>query len=210
MPDAHSLILVVDDDASVRRSLSRLLRSAGWTVETYATAEEFLARPADPGVGCLILDVRMPGMQGPELRDRLAARRITWPIIFLTGHGDIPMSVDAMKRGAVDFLVKPVDENVLLPAVAAAVERQRAQRAAARELDQIYARVARLSDREREVMEYVIGGFMNKQIAEALGISEKTVKVHRSRVMAKMAVNSVAELVHLYQTANIRSRPAPR
>jgi FixJ family two-component response regulator len=203
-------ILIVDDDASVRKSLLRLLRAAGWKAEAFASAGEFLARPTFPGLGCLILDVRLPGMKGPELRDQMTARRISLPVIFLTGHGDIPTVVEAMKKGAVDFLVKPVDDEVLLQAVQLAVDRHRAARAQARELEKIHARAARLSDREREVMEYVIAGCLNKHIADELGIAEKTVKVHRGRVMHKMEVSSVAELVHLCETAGISPRKLGR
>ena len=208
MPKTGSVIFVVDDNASVRRSLTRLLVAAGWKVESFASAPEFLARPAFSGGGCLILDVRLPGLTGPELRDQLLARKVSLPIIFLTGHGNIPAGVDAMKKGAVDFLVKPVDDRVLLRAVDQAVERQRATQARVRELNELHERLARLSDREREVMEYVIGGSLNKQIADALGITEKTVKVHRGRVMQKLGVASVAELVHLSDTAGVRPRKA--
>jgi FixJ family two-component response regulator len=201
-----TMIFVVDDDASVRKGLMRLLRSAGWKAEAFGSAQEFLARPAFTGVGCIVLDVRMPGMRGPELRDQLAARKISLPVIFLTGHGDIPTGVDAIKKGAVDFLVKPVDDEVLLKAIQLAVDRHRAQRAEVRELEKIHERVVLLSDREREVMEYVIAGCLNKHIADALGIAEKTVKVHRGRVIQKMEVSSVAELVRLCETAGIAPR----
>jgi len=199
-------VFVVDDDASVRKGLSRLLKSAGWNAETYASAAEFLARPAFPGLGCVLLDVRMPGMKGPELRDQLSARRLTYPVVFLTGHGDVPTGVEAMKKGAVDFLLKPVDDRVLLQAIEVAVERHRAARAQAKTLDSIHERVARLTDRELEVMQHVIAGCLNKEIAGKLGIAEKTIKVHRCRVMHKMEVNSVAELVHLCETAGIPPR----
>jgi FixJ family two-component response regulator len=196
-------IFVVDDDASLRKSLVWLLRSAGWHAEAFASAEEFLARPPFSGTGCLILDVRMQNLTGPDLRDQLAASHSILPIIFLTGHGDVPTGVDAMKKGAVDFLLKPVDDEVLLQAVQRAVDRHRAVQAHARELQSIRERVARLSDREREVMEHVIAGCLNKQIADALGIAEKTVKIHRGRAMQKMEVNSVAGLVHLCESAGI-------
>ena len=196
-------IFVVDDDASLRKSLLWLLRSAGWHAEAFASAEEFLARPPFSGTGCLILDVRMPNVTGPDLRDRLAASHSMLPIIFLTGHGDVPTGVDAIKKGAVDFLLKPVDDEVLLQAIQRAVDRHRAAQAHARELRNIRERVARLSDRERQVMEHVIAGCLNKQIADALGIAEKTVKIHRGHVMQKMEVNSVAGLVHLCESAGI-------
>ena len=196
-------IFVVDDDASLRKSLLWLLRSAGWHAEAFASAEEFLARPPFSGTGCLILDVRMPNVTGPDLRDRLAASHSMLPIIFLTGHGDVPTGVDAIKKGAVDFLLKPVDDEVLLQAIQRAVDRHRAAQAHARELQSIHERIARLSDRERQVMEHVIAGCLNKQIADALGIAEKTVKIHRGHVMQKMEVNSVAGLVHLCESAGI-------
>jgi len=196
-------IFVVDDDASLRKSLVWLLRSAGWRAEAFASAEEFLARPPLSGTGCLILDVRMPKLTGPDLRDQLAASQSMLPIIFLTGHGDVPTGVDAMKRGAVDFLLKPVDDEVLLQAIQRAVDRHRTDQARQRELQSIRERVARLSDREREVMEHVIAGCLNKQIADALGIAEKTVKIHRGHVMQKLEVNSVAGLVHLCESAGI-------
>jgi FixJ family two-component response regulator len=203
-------IFVVDDDASLRKSLLWLLRSAGWHAEAFASAEEFLARPPFSGTGCLILDVRMPNVTGPDLRDRLAASHSMLPIIFLTGHGDVPTGVDAIKKGAVDFLLKPVDDEVLLQAIQRAVDRHRAAQAHARELRNIRERVARLSDREREVMQHVIAGCLNKQIADALGIAEKTVKIHRGHVMQKMEVNSVAGLVHLCESAGIiPQRPCP-
>ena len=203
-------IFVVDDDASLRKSLVWLLRSAGWHAEAFASAEEFLARPPFSGTGCLILDVRMPNVTGPDLRDRLAASHSMLPIIFLTGHGDVPTGVDAIKKGAVDFLLKPVDDEVLLQAIQRAVDRHRAAQAHARELQSIRERIGRLSDREREVMEHVIAGCLNKQIADALGIAEKTVKIHRGHAMQKMEVNSVAGLVHLCESAGIiPQRPCP-
>jgi FixJ family two-component response regulator len=206
--NTDATIFVVDDDASMRKSLLWLLRSAGWRAEAFASAEDFLARPVWPGPGCLILDVRMPHLTGPQLRDQLAAANSSLPIIFLTGHGDVSTGVDAMKKGAVDFLLKPVDDHVLLQNIQLAVERHRAARAQARQLDTIRERLARLSAREQEVMEYVIAGCLNKQIADALGIAEKTIKIHRGRVMQKMEANSVADLVHLCQTAGVAPRRA--
>jgi len=204
MSKADAKIFIVDDVPSVRKSLLRLVRSAGWQGEAMASASEFLSRPAFPDYGCLLLDVRMPGMTGPELRDQMLARRISLPVIFLTGHGDVPTGVEAMKKGAVDFLVKPVDDKVLLQTIEVALERHRVARTRARELEKIHERVARLSDREREVMEYVIAGCLNKEIADELGIALKTVKVHRGRVMQKMEANSVAELVHLCEVAGLQ------
>jgi FixJ family two-component response regulator len=206
MAKADVTIFIVDDDAAVRRSLVRLMRSAGYNAEAFASAHEFLARPRFTSTGCVVLDVRMPGMTGPELREQMAARKITLPVIFLSGHSDIPTGVDAMKKGAVDFLVKPVDDEVLLQTVQLALDRHKAGRARAQELEKIHQRLARLSVREREVMEYVIAGRLNKQIGDALGIAEKTVKVHRGRVMQKMEVLSVAELVHLCEAVAVKPR----
>jgi FixJ family two-component response regulator len=203
---SNATVFVVDDDASMRKSLLWLLRSAGWQAEAFASAEEFLARPPFSGTGCVVLDVRMPDMTGPQLHARLAAGSNSLPIIFLTGHGDVPTSVDAMKKGAVDFLLKPVDDMVLLQAIQVAAERHRDAQARARELHDIRERVSRLSGREREVMQYVIAGCLNKQIADTLGIAETTIKIHRGRIMEKMAVKSVAELVQLCQTAGIAPR----
>ena len=207
--NTDAIIFVVDDDASMRKSLLWLLRSAGWRAEAFASAEDFLARPLWSGPGCLILDVRMPHLTGPQLRDRLSAANNSLPIIFLTGHGDVCTGVDAMKKGAVDFLLKPVDDQVLLQTIQLAVERHRAARAQASELNTIRERLARLSGREHEVMEYVIGGCLNKQIADVLGIAEKTTKIHRGRVMQKMEANSLVELIHLCQTAGVAPRRAP-
>lgn len=201
-------IFIVDDDPSVRKGLLRLIRSAGWQGEVFASAQGFLTRPPFDGTGCLILDVRMPGMTGPELRDRMAAHGFSLPVIFLTGHGDVPTSVEAMRKGAVDFLEKPVDAEVLLQAVHLALERHAATRSQQRERERIQNGLARLTPREREVLEYVIGGWLNKQIGAELGITEKTVKVHRGFVMHKLGVTSVAELVRRCQTAGVVPREA--
>lgn len=203
MSRCEATVFVVDDDGSMRQGLTRLLRSAGWNVETFASAREFLERAPFSGAGCVVLDVRMPEMTGPELHDRMHERGLSLPVIFLTGHGDVPTSVQAMKRGAVDFLLKPVDEEVLFQTIARAVERHSTEQARQSERQAIVAHLARLSAREREVLEGVIRGHLNKQIASALGISEKTVKVHRGRVMEKMEARSVAELVHLCEVAGI-------
>jgi FixJ family two-component response regulator len=199
-------IFIVDDDPSARKGLLLLMRSAGWQGEAFASAREFLARPAFSGTGCVILDVRLPGMTGPQLRDLLAERNSSLPVIFLTGHGDVPMSVEAMKKGAVDFLQKPVDDEALLQAIQRAVARHAAAQIHQREQERIQGRLQRLTPREREVLEYVIGGCLNKQIAAELGIAEKTVKVHRGFVMHKLEVSSVAELVRLCDTAGIPPR----
>lgn len=200
-------VFVVDDDASVRRSLARLLRAARWNVETLPTAREFLQRAPVSMPGCVVLDVRMPEMSGPELHDRMREMELSLPVIFLTAHGDVPTSVQAMKRGAVDFLLKPVDAGVLLQTVARAIEWHTAELAKQRGRQHFTARLARLTTREREVLDAVIRGDRNKQIAADLGISEKTVKVHRGRVMDKMEARSVAELVHLCEAAGMGSNP---
>jgi FixJ family two-component response regulator len=207
-PTHKPVVHVVDDDASVRRALGRLLRSAGHDVESFASAEKFSTRDQSIGAGCIILDIRMQGMDGMTLQQQLAAEACPLPIVFLTGHGDIPMSVEAMKRGAEDFLTKPVDEDLLLAAVDRALERGRHQRVAFEEQTTIRSRVADLSPREFEVMRCLLTGALNKQIAAHLGIVEKTVKVHRARVLEKMGVHSVAELVHLCD--QIRIEPEAR
>jgi FixJ family two-component response regulator len=191
-----STVYIVDDDASVRRSMERLCKAAGYSVLTFATAEQFLEYPWRlNGTGCLILDVSMPGRSGLEVQKALADSRANPPIIFLTGHGDIPMSVGAMKAGAFDFLTKPPRQAEILKAVASAVERHQQAQTLSQELEEIGQRMERLTPRERQVMELVLLGLLNKQIADKLGSAEKTVKVHRGRVMRKMEVQSVAELV---------------
>ena len=199
-------VFLVDDDSSVRRALARLIRAAGYKVEAFASAQQFFqSTPETAGVACLVLDVRMPGLNGLELQEALQAANVAIPIIFITGHGDIPMSVQAMKAGAVDFLPKPVREEALLPAIEQALARAARQCAEAAELVDIQRRWESLTPREREVMELVVTGMLNKQIAYELGTVEKTIKVHRSRVMEKMEVNSLAELVRL---AEKLGRPA--
>ena len=202
-----SIVFVVDDDASVRKGLLRLLRSAGHGVETFESAESFLQRERYTGVGCLVLDLKMPRVSGLELQERLTRLGYQLPIIFLTGHGDIPNTVHAIKKGAVDFLTKPVDDEVLLAAVSEALARHRKLVAEAREKTDIRQRLETLSAREFETMQCVVSGALNKQIAVHLGIAEKTVKVHRGRVMQKLGVSSVAELVRLCETAGIDPVP---
>jgi len=197
------IVFVIDDEPSVRKALARLLRSAGCRVETFASSEEFLARERYEGVGCLVLDVRMPGLTGLDLQQALAKADVVLPIVFISGQSDIPASVRAMKAGAVDFLPKPFLDRDLLDAVQRSLAKSRRALAARAEIFDIQERVRTLTSREREVMECVICGSMNKQIGAELGISEKTVKVHRARVMAKMQVRSVAELVRLCDAVGI-------
>jgi len=195
MADPKGTVFIVDDDESVRRSLSRLMRSVGFEAETFPSAEAYLARTPFEGVGCLILDLRMRGLTGLDLQKRLTAGGSLLPIIFLSGQGDIPSSVQAMSRGAVTFLTKPVHDDCLLAAVRKAISICEQNLAAHRTKESIRARLAALTPREFEVMRGVIAGKLNKQIAARLGIVEKTVKVHRGQVMQKMGVVSVAELV---------------
>jgi len=204
-PSPLPTVFVVDDDPAVLKSLSRLLRSARLDVATFSSPREFLERHDRCAPGCLVLDVAMPGLNGLELQEALAAKGSELPIIFLTGHGDIPMSVQAMKRGALDFLTKPVNDEDLLKAVHVAIEKDRLQRQTRAEVAEIEQRLATLTPREREVLEHVISGQLNKQTAADLGTVEKTIKVHRARVMEKMKVQSVAELVHLTERAGIRA-----
>ena len=207
--DTQATVFIVDDDASVRRGISNLLRSAGYRSRAFASCREFLDHSGDHS-NCLILDQQMPETSGLELQERLAAQEYHPPIIFLTGYGDVPTTVMALKGGAVDFLEKPVDAEVLLAAVRDALEQDCQHRAQFAEIARIKARLASLTAREFEILRYVIAGQLNKQIACTLKISEKTVKVHRGRVMEKMAVHSLAELVRLAEKSGvhpINSRP---
>jgi FixJ family two-component response regulator len=202
MPDNDAVIFVIDDDASVRKSLSFLLRSAGYEVETFISAGEFLSRAALDSVGCIILDVQMRGMTGLDLQEHLGKHDCHMPIIFITGHGDIPMSVQAVKKGAVDFLTKPFDDTQLLSLVESAVEQCRRDKTALDEIRDFCRRLKTLTPREHDVFLHVISGLLNKQIAVELNIKEHTVKVHRGRVMQKLGVDSVASLVRLAEKAN--------
>ena len=195
MLNATSIVFVVDDDISVRESLELLIRSAGWRSETFASAHEFLARPRVAMPSCLVLDVSLPDLNGLELQKRVADDRTDMPIIFITGHGDVPMTVQAMKAGAVEFLTKPFGDEVLLGAIRNALERSRLaldREAGIRMLRESYAL---LTPRERQVMALVVSGLLNKQVGGELGISEITVKAHRGQVMRKMKANSLPELV---------------
>ncbi|MCU0561162.1 MAG: response regulator transcription factor [Desulfobacterales bacterium] len=202
-------VFVVDDDAPVRKALTRLLTSAGYHAACFASADEFLAAwNAHPVPGCLLLDVQMPGLNGLQLQQALFMSGRFIPIIFITGHGDIPMSVRAMKSGAVDFFPKPFNDDDLLQAVQEALRRGELERADRDERDAVSKRFATLTPREREVMALVVRGMLNKQIAFELGASEKTIKIHRCRVMAKMQAASVADLVRAAEKIDLPSGPA--
>lgn len=197
MTEALPYVFIIDDDPSIRRSLERLIRLAGYEVETYASATDFLARDLYDGPCCLVLDVRMPGLTGLDLQEELNNAHLDLPIVFITGHGDIPMSVKAMKAGAVDFLPKPFEEEELLDAIGRSLEKHVRSREERAERASIERRVASLTPREYQVFTLVVTGLLNKQSAAVLGVTEKTVKVHRARVMQKMEVVSLAELARL-------------
>lgn len=208
MPDpseSKPLIAIVDDDASVREGLCSLVRSAGWRAEVFQSADEFLARSRADEPNCLILDLQLTGTTGLDLQKRMAEVNLQIPIVFLTGHGDIPASVRAMKAGALEFLTKPVDEQTLLAAVEDAIERDRHARARRAEMGDLQNRYASLTGREREVMQQVISGLLNKQVAAQLNITEFTVKIHRAHVMRKMRAGSLADLVRMADGLGIRS-----
>jgi FixJ family two-component response regulator len=200
-------VFVVDDDVSVRESLEALIQNAGWRPELFASARDFLAHPRVLAPSCLVLDVSLPDLNGLELQQRIAPDRSDLPIIFITGHGDVPMTVKAMKAGAVEFLTKPFGADVLLGAIGQAIERSRAALAQEGEIRAVRDRYASLSGREREVMALVVSGLLNKQIGGKLGISEITVKAHRGKVMRKMHAGSLADLVTMAARLRRRSRP---
>ena len=198
-------VFLVDDDSSVRRALTRLIKSAGYSVQAFGSAREFLEyrRVTDERLACLVLDVRMPGLSGLDLQQELQATDESLPIIFITGHGNIPMGIKAMKDGAVDFLPKPVKDSVLLDAIEQALARAALEQGERQEVENLQTRLDTLTPREREVMSLVVRGLLNKQIAFQLGTGEKTVKVHRARVMEKMKVQSLPELVRIAQRVGI-------
>jgi FixJ family two-component response regulator len=198
------IVFVIDDDASVREALRGLFRSVGLRVEVFGSASEFLQSKIPDVAGCLILDIRLPRVSGLEFQADLVKAGILIPIIFMTGHGDIPMSVKAMKAGAVDFLTKPFRDQDMLDAVAMAIERDRKRRVDAKALSDLQGLFAILTPREREVLALVAGGLMNKQIAAEIGIAEITVKIHRGHVMKKMGAKSLADLVRMAETLGIR------
>jgi FixJ family two-component response regulator len=210
MNDQRSRVFVVDDDRSVRTGLANLLESNDYTIETFASASEYLARGPHLGPTCLVLDVRLPGLDGLALQRQLVERGRLEQIVFITGHGDIPMGIQAMKRGAVDFLPKPFDDEALLSAVGQALGRSAETWRRRDELAQIRARISMLTPREFEVFRLVIAGLLNKQIAAELGSALRTIKTHRGRVMHKLGVESVAELVRLAQRAGVTpTSPGP-
>lgn len=205
MSPANSRVFLIDDDASVRRGVSRLLRAAGYNNEAFGSASDFLARDEYPGPACVIVDVRMPGMNGMDLQDLLLQRRREEQLIFITGHGNISMCAQAMKAGAVDFLPKPFRDTELLECVERALARSAEQRQRGLEKTEARRLLDLLTPREFEVMQLVVTGKLNKQVAAELGTAEKTIKVHRGRVMKKLGIASVAELVRLVETARIAS-----
>jgi len=199
------IVFVVDDDVSVRESLESLIRCEGWKPETFASAQEFLDCPRAPVPSCLVLDVSLPGLNGLDLQKRVAIERTDMPIMFITGYGDVPMTVQAMKAGAVEFLTKPFKDDVLLAAIRAALERSRVALGLEAEMRVLRDRYESLSHRERQVMALVVSGLLNKQVGGELGISEITVKAHRGKVMQKMKADSLADLVKMAT----RLRPPP-
>ena len=203
IPYREPVVFVVDDDEAVRNSLRLLLKSIGMPAVAYASAEEFLAGYDDEQPGCIVLDVRMPGMSGPELQDELNRRGALIPVIFITGHGDVPMAVEAIRHGAVDFMQKPFSDKDLVGRIQLAMAADRRNREAIGAKDQIRARIAALTPRERQVLDLVTQGKSNKVIAGDLGASQRTVEIHRSHVMEKMGANSLAQLVRMTMIAGI-------
>ena len=207
MSDATPIVFVVDDDVSVRESLEALIRCEGWRPEAFPSADEFLARPRTATPSCLVLDLTLPGLNGLELQERIAGDRSDMPIIFISGYGDVPKTVRAMKAGAVEFLTKPFKDDDLLGAIRQAIERSQATLARQSEMRQLRQRLASLTPREREVMSLVVSGLLNKQVGTELGISEITVKAHRGKVMEKMQAESIADLVKMAERLRLATAP---
>ena len=207
MSDATPIVFVVDDDASVRESLKSLIDSAGWKPRTFVSAQEFLSCPRAISPSCLVLDVTLPGLSGLELQKRISVDRVDMPIIFISGYGDVPMTVQAMKAGAVEFLTKPLGGEALLRAIENAIERSRAAIGHEEDMRALRECYASLTPREREVMALVVSGLLNKQVGSELGISEITVKAHRGQMMRKMKARSLPDLVNM--AARLGLRPAP-
>ena len=207
VPLSRPIVFVVDDDVSVRESLELLVRNAGWQPETFESAQEFLNRPRPQVPSCLVLDLSLPGISGLDLQKQVSTERSDMPIIFITGHGDVPKSVQAMKAGAAEFLTKPVSQELLLAAIRQALERSRTALGREAEMQELRKRFALLSPREREVMALVVSGRLNKQIGGELDISVITVKTHRGKVMHKMKADSLADLVNMAAKLRLRSSP---
>jgi FixJ family two-component response regulator len=208
MPDSSATVFVVEDDPSVREALAGLIRSAGWNVEVFVSAHQFMAHPQVDAPSCLVLDVGLPGLSGLDLQTRMAEQHNDVPIVFITGNGDVPMSVRAMKAGAIEFLTKPFLDQDLLDGIQVAIDRNRAARSDDAELRELRGSYASLTPRERQVMELVIAGRLNKQAAAELGTSEITIKVHRGRVMTKMRAGSLPDLVK--KAAKLKSRTSEK
>ena len=198
LPKSKAIVFVVDDDLSVREGLERLLHAAGWEVETFPSAQEFLAHRKEDIPSCLVLDVGLPGLSGLDLQKRILEANREIPIVFITGHKDVPTSVRAMKAGAIEFLVKPFSEDDLLDAIRQAIKRDQSARYQNAQMQDLWRRYESLTPREREVMQRVVSGLLNKQVAAELGTSEITIKVHRGQVMQKMQANSLVDLVRMY------------
>ena len=209
VPDSQSIVFVIDDDASLRNALSNLFRSVGLRAEVFGSTPEFLQSKLPDVPSCLVLDIRLPGPSGLDFQAELAKANIHIPIIFITGHGDIPMTVRAMKAGAIDFLTKPFRDQDMLDAVAAAIERDRKRRADEKVIADLRTRLGSLTPREQEILALVASGLMNKQIAAEVGLAEITVKIHRGHIMKKMGARSLADLVRMAELLGVR-RPQPQ